>query len=72
MVLLPPEILNADGLFLDDMTIQELENLLKVPVMVFDGSWEDVFARLRSPQRSDRPGDLLPLLNPQHASHHKV
>lgn len=68
MILLPPEILNADGLFLDDMTVQELEEQLHIPVMVFEGSWSDVFNNLKSPHRRARTQTLLPLLNPQQQS----
>jgi putative radical SAM enzyme (TIGR03279 family) len=46
MLLLPPDIVNNDDLLLDDMTIPQLENVLDVPVMVFDGNWGDVFRRL--------------------------
>ncbi len=46
LVLLPPDILNADALFLDDMTVPQLETALGVPVMVYDGRWSDVFDRL--------------------------
>lgn len=47
LLLLPPDILNYDALFLDDMTVPQLEETLNVPVMVFDGRWSDVFDRLR-------------------------
>ncbi len=46
LVLLPPDILNADGLFLDDMSVPDLEQGLGTPVMVFDGRWSDVFSAL--------------------------
>ena len=46
LLLLPPDILNNDSLFLDDMTIPQLEDVLNVPVMVYDGRWNDVFDRL--------------------------
>jgi putative radical SAM enzyme (TIGR03279 family) len=47
LLLLPPDILNYDALFLDDMTVPQLEETLNVPVMVYDGRWSDVFDRLR-------------------------
>jgi hypothetical protein len=28
------------------MTVSELENILNVPIMVFDGNWADVFSHL--------------------------
>jgi NifB/MoaA-like Fe-S oxidoreductase len=47
LLLLPPDILNADGLFLDDTTIAQLEKELKTHVFVYDGSWADVFKSLQ-------------------------
>jgi putative radical SAM enzyme (TIGR03279 family) len=47
LLLLPPDILNADGMFLDDGTLPELETRLGVPTIVFDGSWSDVFTALQ-------------------------
>ncbi|MBI5473619.1 MAG: DUF512 domain-containing protein [Ignavibacteriae bacterium] len=46
LLLLPPDILNNDSLFLDDMTVPQLENTLGVRVMVFDGRWAAVFDNL--------------------------
>lgn len=46
LVLLPPDLLNADALFLDDMTVPQLEAALGVPVMVYDRVWSDVFDKL--------------------------
>ncbi len=51
LLLLPPDILNADGVLLDDMTIPQLEELLNVKIMVYDGRWVDVFAKLARPQK---------------------
>jgi len=59
LVLLPPDILNNDGLLLDDMTIPQLEAQLGSPVMVYDGVWKDVFTRLKNPQRSTQDTSLL-------------
>jgi putative radical SAM enzyme (TIGR03279 family) len=47
LLLLPPDILNADGLFLDDGTPGQLEQQLHVPIMVFDGSWPDVLKKVK-------------------------
>ncbi len=47
LLLLPPDILNADGLFLDDMTVPQLAAQLNVEVKVFDGRWGDVMKALR-------------------------
>jgi len=60
LVVLPPDILNADGLFLDDSTVQQVEDRLGVPVAIFDGRWADVFTRLRKTGRSRRSRPLLP------------
>jgi putative radical SAM enzyme (TIGR03279 family) len=42
LVLLPPDILNADAKFLDDMTVPQLAQQLNADVKVFDGRWGDV------------------------------
>jgi len=63
MLLLPPDVLNADGVFLDDVTLQQLEDQLDVPAMVFDGSWSEVFSNLKNPKRSQQTQTLLPILN---------
>lgn len=52
MVLLPPDILNADGLFLDDMSVPQLERSLNAPVHVFDGGWGKVMRSLSQNSRS--------------------
>ena len=41
IVLLPPDVLNTSGVFLDDMTVNDLEERLQRPVLVFDGRWGD-------------------------------
>ncbi len=51
LLLLPPDILNNDSLFLDDMTVPQLEATLGVPVMIFDGRWSDVFNTLTKRRR---------------------
>lgn len=52
LVLLPPDILNADGLFLDDMSLPQLERSLNAPVHVFDGRWGSVMRSLSQNSRS--------------------
>ena len=59
LVLLPPEVLNADGLFLDDMTVQQLAERLGAPVLVFDGRWRPVFDALNHPHRRTHPTSLV-------------
>ena len=59
MLLLPPDVLNADGLLLDDTGIPRLETELGVPVMVFDGRWSDVFTRLKNPRREQSLQNLV-------------
>jgi putative radical SAM enzyme (TIGR03279 family) len=51
LLVLPPDILNADGLFLDDSTVDDLSARLGAPVLVYDGRWSDVFAHLTKPRR---------------------
>ncbi len=58
LLLLPPDILNADGLLLDDSTIDLLETQLGVAVLVFDGRWSDVFSRLNNPSKEPQPAEL--------------
>jgi len=60
LLLLPPDIVNADGLLLDDVTIPQIEERLGVPVMMFDGDWGAVFTALKSTQRRHAPQHLLP------------
>lgn len=52
LLLLPPDILNADALFLDDTTVPLLAEKLAVEVKVFDGRWADVFTSLKNKSRS--------------------
>jgi putative radical SAM enzyme (TIGR03279 family) len=59
LVLLPPDILNADGMFLDDMTLPQLEQKLKAPVNVFTGKWGSVMRSLTRSTRSTRPRALV-------------
>lgn len=52
LLLLPPDILNADGVFLDDKTLPELEAMLGVPIMVYDGRWLDVLTTLNQQRKT--------------------
>jgi NifB/MoaA-like Fe-S oxidoreductase len=60
MVLLPPDILNADGLLLDDETLPRVQERLRVPVMVFDGRWSDVLGQLKHTKGTSDYTRLLP------------
>ena len=60
LLLLPPDIVNADGLLLDDATIPGIEARLRVPVMMYDGDWGAVFAALKGTQRRHATQPLLP------------
>ena len=60
LLLLPPDILNGDGLLLDDETIAHVEERLRVPVMMFEGSWDAVFRLLKNATRRTRTRQLLP------------
>ncbi len=46
LLVLPPDVLNADGLFLDDTTVENLSTRLGIPVHPFRGRWADLFAHL--------------------------
>jgi len=59
LVLLPPDILNADGVFLDDMTVPQLEESLRTPISVFGGRWGSIIRTLNRPTRSTRPRALV-------------
>ncbi len=56
LLLLPPEVLNADGYFLDDSTVDQLGEKLDVPVLVFDGNWNQVFDHLTRQKETASPG----------------
>jgi putative radical SAM enzyme (TIGR03279 family) len=60
LVVLPPDILNGDGFLLDDETPSRVQDRLGVPVMVFDGRWEDVFRTLKQSKGKTRGQKLLP------------
>ncbi len=60
LLLLPPDILNADGLLLDDETIPRIQERLGVQVMVYDGRWDDVIARLKQTKGTSHTKQLLP------------
>ena len=46
LILLPPDIINIDGVMLDDMRIEDLSARLGRPVLSFDGDWKKIFAVL--------------------------
>jgi putative radical SAM enzyme (TIGR03279 family) len=52
LLLLPPDITNTDGRFLDDTRPGDLARRLGVPVMAFDGDWAGVIHRLSTRRRS--------------------
>jgi len=45
-VLLPPDCLNYDNLFLDDVSLEQFQDELRMKVMKFDWSFREVFAFL--------------------------
>ena len=59
LVLLPPDVTNVSGLFLDDMTLVQLEERLGVPVMIFPGHWGKVLRRLRTTERRQQTAPLV-------------
>jgi putative radical SAM enzyme (TIGR03279 family) len=60
LVLLPPDLLNADGMFLDNETPASLATRLGTSVMVFPGSWDMVFSTLKSPKGEPASGRSIP------------
>ncbi|GAB4375620.1 MAG: DUF512 domain-containing protein [Calditrichia bacterium] len=54
-VILPPRVLNHDGLFLDDWTLDDLENKLGKAVMVFPESFRKLFQRIAEMERETNP-----------------
>jgi len=50
LLLLPPDCVNTDGVFLDDHDPDWLSRLLGVRAMVFTGSWTEALERLESEQ----------------------
>ncbi|HTO93153.1 MAG TPA: DUF512 domain-containing protein, partial [Bacteroidota bacterium] len=60
LLLLPPDIVNADGVLLDDATIPQIEERLGVSVMMYDGDWNAVMRALKGSQRRHHTRHLLP------------
>jgi putative radical SAM enzyme (TIGR03279 family) len=60
MVLLPPDLLNADGMFLDNETPSTVATRLGTRVMVFTGRWDNVFATLNSLNGETASGRSIP------------
>jgi NifB/MoaA-like Fe-S oxidoreductase len=50
VVVLPPRVLNHDGLFLDDWTPEQLEEKLGRPIVVFPDSFTELFDLLETGQ----------------------
>jgi putative radical SAM enzyme (TIGR03279 family) len=46
-VILPPRVLNHDGLFLDDWTVEQLEEKLHRPVFIFPDSFLKLFQNIK-------------------------
>lgn len=67
LVLLPPDILNASGVFLDDMTPADLASRIGSPLLVFGGRWGDVFRTLTQQGRRQRTGTLVQVSHMQGA-----
>jgi putative radical SAM enzyme (TIGR03279 family) len=47
-VILPPKVLNHDGLFLDDWTVERLEGKLKKKIIIFPGSFLKLFEKIEA------------------------
>jgi putative radical SAM enzyme (TIGR03279 family) len=59
LVLLPPDVTNTSGLFLDNLTVEQLEAKLHAPVMVFAGRWGEVFRTLHTTERRRHAAPLV-------------
>jgi putative radical SAM enzyme (TIGR03279 family) len=70
LLLLPPDILNPDGVLLDDQRLSDVEARLRVPVVMFEGSWDQVFRLLNVRTRRARLRQLLPSSTTRAASNH--
>jgi putative radical SAM enzyme (TIGR03279 family) len=68
LLLLPPDVLNADGVMLDEETIARVEKRLHVSVMMFEGSWDAVFRLLKKTTRRTRIRQLSPSSSTRKAS----
>jgi len=44
LIVLPPDCLNRDGLFLDDLSLDEFQNIIGIRTIVFDSSFLEIFA----------------------------
>lgn len=64
LVLLPPDTLNPDGVFLDDMPLRQLEEKLGSRVMIFDGNWNEVFTTLQQSGRNTCHARLATIYQP--------
>jgi NifB/MoaA-like Fe-S oxidoreductase len=66
LLLLPPNILNEDDIFMDDQTPRGLQKRLQDrPMAVFHGTWEEVLFYLNNPgaETFNSHKILLPILN---------
>jgi putative radical SAM enzyme (TIGR03279 family) len=67
LVLLPPDILNTSGVFLDDVTPADLASRIGSPLQVFGGRWGDVIRTLTQQGRRQRTGTLVQVSHTQGA-----
>jgi len=67
LVLLPPDILNTSGVFLDDVTPADLASRIGSPLLVFGGRWGDVIRTLTQQSRRQRTGTLVQVSHTQGA-----
>jgi len=67
LVLLPPDVLNASGVFLDDVTPADLSSRIGSPLLLFGGRWGDVFRTLTQQGRRRRTGTLVQVSHTQGA-----
>lgn len=67
LVLLPPDILNTSGVFLDDVTPADLASRIGSPLLVFGGRWGDVIRTLTQQGRRQLTGTLVQVSHTQGA-----
>jgi NifB/MoaA-like Fe-S oxidoreductase len=48
VVVLPPEVLNANQLFLDDLSLSEFRKKIRVPVYIYQRNFPEILGNFRN------------------------
>ncbi|MBL7192056.1 DUF512 domain-containing protein [bacterium] len=48
-LILPPNCLNYDDLFIDDMTVEDLQKTVRIPILQYKGSFSNLIVNLTAP-----------------------